>query len=177
MKLSYSVWTRVPVWLPKPASGTPDAVAIRIGLRFTPCLSISLTWQIRATKDAFRTLVDRTLAYHYSHHMGLITFADEPNTDYEIDDVNYRFADVVEDIQPNGLTALWKALELAKDKLAAYVVKYPNSKQRILVLSDGEDNRSDSWSWRSRNTPSETARRVCETLQVSVLSLGLIFTI
>jgi Mg-chelatase subunit ChlD len=109
--------------------------------------------------------------------MGLITFADEPNTDYEIDDVNYRFADAVEDIQPNGWTALWKSLELAKDRLAAYAVKYPNSKQRILVLSDGEDNRSDSWSWGSRNTPSEAARRVCETLQVSVLSLGPIFTI
>lgn len=60
---------------------------------------------------------------------------------------------------------MWKSLELAKDELAQYAVKYPRARQRILVLTDGEDTVSDSIWW-LRSSVSAYAQGVCEAIQV-----------
>jgi Mg-chelatase subunit ChlD len=120
-----------------------------------------------AVREAFQIFVHRTLAYHYSHHIGLITFSGTPELAQNINDVVYDFALQVDHIQPGGSTALWKSLELAKDKLAEYSVKYPRAKKRILVLSDGEDNVSDPFFSRMRNIASPFAQGICEEIQVT----------
>src|SRR5438046_2760383 len=98
-----------------------------------------------AVKESLHIFVHRTVAYNYSHHIGLIAFSSAPELAQKINDVTYDISLKVNDIQSSSETALWKSLELAKDELAKYAVKYERARRCILILSDGEDTVSDSY--------------------------------
>jgi Mg-chelatase subunit ChlD len=115
-----------------------------------------------AAKVGFVSLVTRTLAYRHSHDVGLITFSDAPQVDEEINDIAYEFMDKLNDVRASGWTALWKSLELARNKLA----ECSDGPKRIVVLSDGEDTVSDGYAGRWYTNGGIAAQTVCQALQV-----------
>ena len=110
-------------------------------------------------KQLFDIFIDRTLAYNYSHNIGLITFDDQIKFPKEINEVTRDFRQELSAIVPDGLTALWDALKRARTELMSYSVAYPNAIKRIIVLTDGEDNMS-----------TVSSREVCYELQVRSLT-------
>lgn len=89
-----------------------------------------------------QALINRTLAYNYKTHVGLVTFATTPNMTTDISHVIENFRRAIDDMHATGDTALWDALALAKDQLVEYNKKYPQAKKRIICISDGVDTKS-----------------------------------
>jgi uncharacterized protein YegL len=100
--------------------------------------------RLSEVKDVFKNLVTRLNAYKLNTHLGLITFAGQ--TDVQVNQPLAQtildFRDKLEDIVPNGSTALWDALVKAKEMLTAYKLKFPGTRLRIIALTDGENNDS-----------------------------------
>jgi hypothetical protein len=109
-------------------------------------------------KEIFDIFINRTTAYHYSHHIGLVTFNSTATVSQEITHVIEDLRGKVMLIEAFGGTAIWKALELAAECLTKYAARYPRAKKRILALSDGED---ESFTF--------TERETCLRLQVIVV--------
>src|SRR5580704_7281147 len=91
-------------------------------------------------KQMFEIFIDKTLALNYPHHIGLVKFAMDATVDLPITHVIEDFRDAVKEVQPQGGTALWKALSIANNELKSYGRRHPNAKKRIIVLTDGEDS-------------------------------------
>lgn len=134
-----------------------DTLAVRnqSDIDRVPHIHSILTNQMQVVKQIFDIFINRTIAYDYAHHIGLITFSTRATEVQAIGPVIQRLRLAVGNITPGGCTALWDALVLAEMKLSSYGKKYPNAKKRIVVLSDGENNQ--------RN---HTAFEACQMLQV-----------
>ena len=91
-------------------------------------------------KEIFNVFINRTIAYHYSHHIGLVTFNSYPTVNQGIMAVIENLRTQVLEINASGGTNIWDALLKPEQCLRTYSVKYPNAKKRIVALSDGEDN-------------------------------------
>jgi Mg-chelatase subunit ChlD len=113
-------------------------------------------------KEIFDVFINRTIAYHYSHHIGLLTFNTVSTVTQEITPVIENLRSKVMDITSSGGTRIWEALLEAEKCLSTYSLKYPNAKKRILALSDGEDTGY-------YYPASSKARQACEKLQVNNL--------
>jgi Mg-chelatase subunit ChlD len=95
----------------------------------------------------FEAFVNRTLAYNYKNHVGLMTFSTRPHIRQHITDVLEDFRCSVRDIQCGGFTALWDTLALANEELLEYGQRFPEAKKRIICLSDGDDTKSLQSAW------------------------------
>jgi ubiquitin-protein ligase len=74
-----------------------------------------------------------------------VTFssADRIRTKHELSRIdNQEFHGMVGDLHADGQTAIWDALMKAKDMLVAFKNEHPETKLRIIALTDGEDNQS-----------------------------------
>ena len=114
-----------------------------------------------------QALINRSLAYNYSSHSGLITFATTPKVAMGISHVIENFRRSTSNMVAEGDTALWDALALAKDQLVEYGKRYPEAKKRIICISDGEDTKSTA----------NTAQDICWRLRqaeiaTDTISLG-----
>jgi Mg-chelatase subunit ChlD len=89
-------------------------------------------------KEIFDIFINRTITYHYSHHIGLVTFDSTATLSQEITYVIEDLRGKVMFIEADGATAIWDALVLAKKCLTKCGEKYPRAKKRILAHSDGE---------------------------------------
>ena len=111
--------------------------------------------KLQVVKEIFNIFINRTIAYNYVHHIGLVTFDSDAQVSQPITPVIEDLRSAVLNIESHGLTALWKALLIAETQLSAYSHKYPSAKKRILALSDGENNIEPF-----------SAQEICLTLQV-----------
>ena len=93
-------------------------------------------------KQMFEALINRTLAYGYKSHMGLVTFDATARVASGITHVLENLRRATNDMDADGDTALWDALALCRDQLKQYAIKYPDAKRRIIVISDGDDTKS-----------------------------------
>ena len=93
-------------------------------------------------KQLFDIFINRTLAYGYSHHIGLITFNGNIAYPKAINEVTRDFRQEISALQPSGWTALWDALHRAKVELDSSGSTYPDAIKRIIVLTDCEDTGS-----------------------------------
>ena len=96
--------------------------------------------KMQLVKEIFNIFINRTIAYNYVHHIGLVTFDSDAQVAQPITPVLEDLRSAVLNIESHGLTALWKALLIAERELSAYSHNYPSAKKRILALSDGENN-------------------------------------
>jgi ubiquitin-protein ligase len=90
----------------------------------------------------FDQFVNRTIAYGYNNHLGLITFSSTATIARQLTDVVEDFRATVNQLTPNSDTALWDGLALARHQIEQYSTKFPQAKKRILCISDGEDTKS-----------------------------------
>lgn len=100
--------------------------------------------RLSEVKEVFQNFVARTAAYKIATHLGLVVFSgrEEVTVNQNITPVLYDFKDRLMDIIPTGLTSIWDALTRAKQMLLEFGTKNPNTRLRIIVLTDGEDNNS-----------------------------------
>jgi hypothetical protein len=98
------------------------------------------------TKQVFKNVVGRMLGYQLvSNFIGVVTFSDRSKVRVtrELSRLNKQeFKNMTGDMKADGLTALWDALEKAKEMLLDFKMKFPKAKLRIIALTDGEDNSS-----------------------------------
>jgi hypothetical protein len=95
--------------------------------------------RLQVVKEIFEVFINRTIVYNYSHHIGLVTFSDNPNLVQRMTPVIEDLRCAVMGIQATGSTALWDALVACEGHLTSYAAQYPNARKRIVVLSDGQD--------------------------------------
>ena len=98
--------------------------------------------QLQVVKQIFEVFIDRTLAYNYSNHIGLIMFCGTPTVSQKITGIVEDFRSAVQGLTTGGSTAIWNALKLAESNLNEYASSYPKARKRIVCLTDGENNSS-----------------------------------
>ncbi len=99
--------------------------------------------RLQAVKQCFYGFRDQTQAAHGvdRHLLGLLSFSDtvtihtNPTENFDV------FEDVIDDMVPSGLTAIYEAIAVACNKLLRpFASLHPSAHLRVLVLSDGENN-------------------------------------
>jgi uncharacterized protein YegL len=98
--------------------------------------------RLDVSKQVFGSFINRTLAYNYPVHIGLITFEDTAKLSQAPSGVVENFRRNVDSMEAKGDTTLWDALALASDQLEEHARNYPEAKKRIICLSDGNDTKS-----------------------------------
>lgn len=93
-------------------------------------------------KQMFEALINRMLAYNYKNHVGLVAFSSHAKVVMPISHVLENFRRATNELKCGGDTALWDALALAGDQIEQYAPRFPSAKKRIVVISDGMDNKS-----------------------------------
>ncbi|RDW73653.1 hypothetical protein BP5796_07095 [Coleophoma crateriformis] len=93
-------------------------------------------------KQVFRNIIARIGAC--KAHVGLVTFSSNYNIRMSAPFIKpgVTFKDSLEASTCGGNTAIWDALLLAKGMLLPYHARHPDTKLRIIALTDGEDNNS-----------------------------------
>ncbi|KAK8024434.1 hypothetical protein PG993_012500 [Apiospora rasikravindrae] len=123
--------------------------------------------RLEALKQMLEGFIDRTLAYSYKPHVGLVTFGTKPILAMGLSHALESFQQSIDHIKHEGDTALWDALDLGVNQLIEYGKVYPHLKKRIVCISDGLDTSSDN------ATPAKVLQRMREAgIVVDSISLG-----
>ncbi|RDW68118.1 hypothetical protein BP6252_09514 [Coleophoma cylindrospora] len=111
-------------------------------------------------KQVFRNIIARMGAC--KAHIGLVTFSSKQKIRMSapITKPDVTFKDSLEASTCGGNTAIWDALLLAKGLLLPYQARHPDTKLRIIALTDGQDNNSKA-----------RPREVCQSLYDSNIVL------
>ncbi|KAF2462058.1 hypothetical protein BDY21DRAFT_330369 [Lineolata rhizophorae] len=100
--------------------------------------------RLALVKDVFTNLVTRISAHKLATNVGLVTFSDRSNVNIiqPLTGVHRNFERKLDGITAGSFTAIWDALDKAKDMLVACKTSYKNAKCRVILLTDGENNDS-----------------------------------
>jgi hypothetical protein len=96
-------------------------------------------------KQVFRNAISRMVGYHLvDTHVGLVTFSGSYQIEVaaELSQVRQDFNNKLEDVSTVSSTAIWDALQKSGEILVSFKLDYAETKLRIIVLTDGEDNTS-----------------------------------
>ncbi|EPE30278.1 UBC-like protein [Glarea lozoyensis ATCC 20868] len=95
--------------------------------------------------EFFKNLALRISALNLSTHLGLVTFSSRAliNVKQPLTPLCLNFNQKLDDVKTGKGTAIYSALGKAAVMLSGIKTKYPKTKCRIIVLTDGEDNNSD----------------------------------
>ncbi|KAJ7677168.1 ubiquitin-conjugating enzyme/RWD-like protein [Mycena rosella] len=75
--------------------------------------------------------------------LGLVTFSDDASVELELTPVFEEFREQLEEVHAAGDTALYDALDSARQVLTNFRPDLPNLRRRIIIVSDGEDTSSE----------------------------------
>jgi hypothetical protein len=98
--------------------------------------------RLTEVKDVFRNLVSRISAYNLPVHLGLVTFSAQSSVKQSLTPVVLNFQCQLDYVSATGYTAIWNAIVTATQMLISVKANYPGTKCRIILLTDGDDNRS-----------------------------------
>ena len=116
------------------------------------------------SSDNIRVLLQQVHRLHIGTIIGLISFNSEVTVLQELTPITSDLRNKLQLIKPHGRTLLWDAINTAADLIIQLVydknpqhpkVLFPNAKLRIIVITDGEDNKSTI-------TSSELANKLIE---------------
>jgi len=137
------------------AFGTPqEAIVICFDLSYSMNDPLGDNWvgapndftKLTETKQVFENVIGRMLGYQLvSNFVGVVTFSSRERIKVtrKLSRINQQeFKDMVQDLHGSGQTALWDAIDKAKDMLTAFKTAHGNTKLRIIVLTDGMNNDS-----------------------------------
>jgi ubiquitin-protein ligase len=116
------------------------------------CFGGTMT-RIGAVKQLFHAFANRSMAYNYSHVIGLTLFGSTVKVVSKVSELFESFKKHVDDTLTSGRTALYDALVNASEQLDEFGSKYPDCIKRVLALTDGADNES-------RNTAVTAAQKL-----------------
>ena len=104
--------------------------------------AVSELKRLSEVKETFKYLVSRISAYRLPTNIGLVTFSHQVKVEQQLTPILYDFQNRLDDIVPEGATALFDSLVTAKEMLDTFRSCNPAAKCRIIVLTDGLDNQS-----------------------------------
>ncbi|KAL5320182.1 hypothetical protein ACEPPN_010983 [Leptodophora sp. 'Broadleaf-Isolate-01'] len=95
-------------------------------------------------KEFFKNLALRISALNLSTHLGLVTFSNRSQvlTKQPLTALHLNFHHQLESVNASGHTAIFDALNTASIMLRTTRSRYPKTKCRIILLTDGQDNNS-----------------------------------
>jgi hypothetical protein len=139
--IDISTSMRVPMamgWLPD------ETVPALVGGRRPPPVRGTQLSRFSEVKDVFKNLITRIAAYRLATHIGLVTFSSQTNVRMHqpLTGVLLNFRDQLDAVTTSRGTAMWDGIIKSKEMLVAHKALHPNTKCRIIVLTDGEDNAS-----------------------------------
>lgn len=102
--------------------------------------------RLHVLKELVNHLLNRAGSFDTSTSLvlGLITFSDTVFIKQELTPIFENFRRQLEDVDAKGDTCLYDALDTARTTLVNYRKDLPNLRKRIIVVSDGDDNKSVS---------------------------------
>jgi uncharacterized protein YegL len=100
--------------------------------------------RLTEVKEFFKNLALRISALNLSTHLGLVTFSNKHLVTIKqpLTALHLNFNHQLDNIEARGSTAIFDAVNKAHLMLAAVKRQYPNTKARIILLTDGEDRES-----------------------------------
>jgi len=147
-------WESVKVEESQDASTPQEAIVICFDVSWSMDESMGYAWigapndlkKLSEMKQVFSNIIDRMLGYQLIRNfVGVVTFSNANRilTKHRLSRISKaEFHDMVGDLHTEGTTAIWDALVMAKDMLVAFKNEHPETKLRIIALTDGEDNQS-----------------------------------
>ena len=101
--------------------------------------------------EFLKALVKQSFSLRVSSFYGLISFGSEVKILQPLTAMTSEFISKLKEIKPSGKTVLYDAINTAQQEIIKLVHKYnkistryPNARHRIIVITDGEDNKSKS---------------------------------
>lgn len=112
--------------------------------------------RLHLLKTLFDVFINRASSFDttVSLVLGLVTFSDKASVELELTPVFEKFREKLETVDAAGDTAVYDALDSARQVLTNFRLDLPNLRRRIIIVSDGEDTTSKS-----------SAYHVCRLLQ------------
>ena len=104
--------------------------------------AVSELKRLSEVKEIFKNLVSRISAYRLPTHIGLVTFSKHAEVTQQLTPILYDLQNRLDDIVAGGATALFDSLVTVKNMLDTFRSCNPKAKCRIVVLTDGLDNKS-----------------------------------
>ncbi|KAJ7735835.1 hypothetical protein DFH07DRAFT_967025 [Mycena maculata] len=100
-------------------------------------------------KELFTVFLNRAGSFDaaVSLVLGLVTFSNDPTVDQDLTPVFEKFREKLESVFAEGDTAVYGALDSARQLLINYRPEQSNLRRRIIIVSDGEDTSSDISAW------------------------------
>jgi len=121
--------------------------------------------RVTLARQYLTIFANRTYAFRVPCVQGLISFNTSATVRAPLSPLVPDFEDGIKKVTPGGRTHLWDALDKACDDVIAFAMdaagkkKYPNAKNRVLVISDGDDVGSAQQPW-------VVAERLCKNFIV-----------
>lgn len=112
--------------------------AIRYGPRDRKKVDPRLT-RLETVKQLFHAFINRSQAYDYPNHIGLILFNNRCKLACPLTPLFEVFRDHIDKAYANGGTNLYGAINKAGEYLAEFKVKHTKASLRVLCFTDGED--------------------------------------
>ncbi|SJL07961.1 uncharacterized protein ARMOST_11319 [Armillaria ostoyae] len=127
--------------------------------------------RLHVLKELVNHLLNRAGSFDTSVSLvlGLITFSDTVCIKQELTPIFENFRRQLEDVDAKGDTSLYDALNAARSTLANYRKDLPNLRKRIIIVSDGDDNKSVS-SARDVAIALQKDRVTVDSVQVGICS-------
>ena len=99
--------------------------------------------------EFLKALVKKSYALRVSSFYGLISFGSEVKILQPLTAMSSQFIQSLKEINPKGKTLLYDAIDKAQQQICSLIKskdgknRYPNSRLRIIVITDGADNKSE----------------------------------
>ncbi|KAJ7739067.1 hypothetical protein DFH07DRAFT_840632 [Mycena maculata] len=112
--------------------------------------------RLHLLKELFNVFLNRASSFDtaVSLVLGLVTFSNNASQDQELTPIFENFRQSLDSKEAGGDTAIYQALDSARQMLTQYRPGLPNLRKRIIIVSDGEDTSSTT-----------SAQEVCLALQ------------
>ncbi|KAJ7106228.1 hypothetical protein C8R44DRAFT_805910 [Mycena epipterygia] len=112
--------------------------------------------RLHLLKELFHVFLNRAGSFDttVSLVLGLVTFSAEASVEQELTPIFENFRQRLNRVNAGGDTAIYEALDSARQMLTGYRPDLPNLRKRIIIVSDGEDTSSKT-----------SAQEVCLALQ------------
>ncbi|KAJ6599761.1 hypothetical protein DFH09DRAFT_1070480 [Mycena vulgaris] len=112
--------------------------------------------RLHLLKELFNVFLNRASSFDttVSLVLGLVTFSSQASIEQELTPIFENFRQRLDRADAGGDTAIYEALDSARQMLTQYRPDLPNLRKRIIIVSDGEDTSSKT-----------SAQEVCFALQ------------
>ncbi|CAL8331903.1 unnamed protein product [Lota lota] len=92
-----------------------------------------------AVKELFDSFATRTMGYDFHHVIGLVSFSSDVKLMHTFTETLEKFKKHLRDLEPNGRTVLYDALQHGVNEMEAVKKRFPDCRLRIICLTDGNN--------------------------------------